>query len=429
MSIPRFGAALAVLCGALATPSGVHAETLGDAVVRALDWHPELRESEAGRRAVEEQVAQARSGYLPSIDAALGRGREHSENASTRPGDLSLPRAEAEITLSQMLFDGGAVSIQVRRSQARSEGAAQQVAQTAESIALRTVQAYLEVLRTRELARIADENTASHARTLEQVRTLAQSGVGRMADVQQAAARLAQADAAASFAKGQLDQAVAGYRHVVGRGPGALERPALGPNAAPPNVEAAIERAFNHAAVRAAQKEREAAHAERAFSRTRFAPRVSLDLGINHNRDIDGVRGLAAERIAMLRLRHNLYRGGSDEARVREAEARVDEADAGLARVLNEIERDVRQSYDALRVQRERLPALEAHAAASAAVVASYRAQFRIGQRSLLDLLNSEAEQFSAQGNLVTGQYAMLAAAYRLHASTGRLLETLGIAR
>lgn len=63
--------------------------------------------------------------------------------------------------------------------QARSEGAAQQVVQAAESVASRAVQTYLEVLHTRELARIADENTASYARTLAQVRTLAESGEAR----------------------------------------------------------------------------------------------------------------------------------------------------------------------------------------------------------------------------------------------------------
>lgn len=409
--------------------SAAQGETLGDAVVRALDWHPELRESLAVQRALEEQLTQARAGFLPQIDASLGRGRENSENVSTRPGDLTLSRSEAELTLSQLLFDGGAVSSQVRRGRARSEGATQQTAQTAESVALRAVQAYLEVLRARELLRIADENTASHQRTLEQVRRLAEGGLGRAADVQQAAARLAQADAALSQSKGQLEQALAAYQHAVGRAPGVLERPALNPETLPADAASAIARAANHPALRAAEKQREAAHAEREFSRTRFAPRVTLEVGLNQNRDVDGVRGTNAERIAMLRLRQNLYRGGADNSRVREAEARVDEADATLARVQNELERELRQAYDALRVQRERLPALEAHARASAAVVDSYRAQFRIGQRSLLDLLNSESELYAAQGNLVTGQYAGLAAAYRLYAATGRLLEALGVAR
>lgn len=193
-------------------------------------------------------------------------------------------------------------------------------------------------------------------------------------------------------------------------------------------LEPLLDRALaEHPAVRAAEREVEAAQAEREFARARLGPRVNLELGVTHHRDLDGVRGLNADATAMLRLRQNFFRGGSDDARIRQAEARMDEARAGLARARNDVERDLRQAHEGLRSERARVPSLAEHARASAEVVQAYSAQFRIGQRSLLDLLNAEAEQFGARGALATGLYTVLAAGYRTLAAMGKLLDALGV--
>ena len=112
---------------------------------------------------------------------------------------------------------------------------------------------------------------------------------------------------------------------------------------------------------------------------------------------------------------------------MRETEARFDEALANLQRVRNEVERDVRQAWDALASDRARLPQLARYARASADVAEAYRLQFQLGQRSLLDVLNSENERFNAVGAYIAGRAAVTAGELRLLASSGKLLEALGI--
>src|SRR2546430_364644 len=92
-------------------------ETLAEAVEHALTRFPDFRATLATRRAADAQLAQARGGLLPQVDVALGRGREESDNSITRPFGFSptLSRQEASITASQLIFDGGAVTGQVRR--------------------------------------------------------------------------------------------------------------------------------------------------------------------------------------------------------------------------------------------------------------------------------------------------------------------------
>jgi len=405
-------------------------ETLSEALEHALLRFPDFRATLASRRAAEEQAAEARGGFYPQVDVALGKGREESDNSFTRPLGYRpvLSRQEATVSASQLLFDGGATSGQVRRFSERAGSANFQVSNAAEQLGLRVAQAYLEVMRLRGQVAFGEENVAVHDRTLRQVELLAERGAGRRSDAQQAAARLALAQSLLSQQRGQLAQAESAYRHLVGHAPGAMRKPEA-EAALPRDIEAAVAQIMTtHPVVLSAERELNAAQADRESARARFAPRVDLEVGSTKNRDIDGVRGPNDDLFVMLRLRSNLYRGGSDQARVREAQARVDEASAGLARARNDIERDLRQAWEGLVASRERLPQLENHAQVSVQVVQAYRSQFAIGQRSLLDVLNAENELYTARGNALNGLLGLSADEMRVLATMGKLVAVLGVA-
>lgn len=414
----------------LGSPAPCTAQTLADTVERAVRTFPDLRAAEANRRALEETLPQARSQLLPSLDASVGRGREWSDNSITRAqgGDVNLTRGEAQVTASQLLFDGGAALGQLRRQRARSQAAAEQVASLGEAVAQRAAEVFFEVLRLQALVAIAQQNLAVHRRTLEQVALRTEKGVGRRSDDRQAEARLALAQASLSQLSGQLDEAVAAYRHITGAAPVQLLRGDTPLVALPADLPAALADALAaHPALRAAEQELRAAEQERESARDSLWPRITLELGASRNTDIDGIPGANYDRTAMLRLRQNFFRGGADAARIREAEARREEALARLGRARIDVERDVRQAWDGLAAARGRLEALRLHAEASAEVVDAYRGQFSIGQRSLLDVLNAENESFAARSNHVSGDYAVSAGVYRLLASMGRMLEHLGV--
>lgn len=398
---------------------------------RALSHFPEIQAAAARREATSAQAGQARAEFFPSLNVALGQGRETSRNISTRAlgGDVTLTRQEGDISVSQLLFDGGAAGGQVRRFGALTEGAAFSVTDAAETVGLRAGQTFVDVLRLREQLGVARENVAIHEKTLGDVSALADAGRGRRADVTQAEARRALAVSAVEQLVGQLNQSESAYRYLTGRIPEALDAPPELASKLPVTPDQAVATALgSHPAVRAAEKDLEASQFDRESARARLAvPRVTIEAGSSRNRDIDGIAGPNQDHYAMLRLRYNLFRGFGDSERVRETEARIDEAFAQLGRVRNEIERDVRQAWQALAADRSRLPQLEAYARASADVAEAYRLQFQLGQRSLLDVLNAENERFNATSNYLAGRSAVSAGEIRLLASVGRLLESLGV--
>lgn len=407
------------------------AETLRVAVSATLERFPELQIAHHRIEVARSQVGQARAELLPVLSASLGEGRESSRNVSTRArgDDVTLRRREGDISATQLVFDGGASSGQVRRFAARAEGAQFNLLDRTEEVALRAGQVFIDVRRLRAQSEVARENIAAHEKTLSNVSDLAEAGRGRRIDVTQAQARHALAVSSAEQLLGQLAQAEAGFRYFVGRPPGELAAPPSFERRLPARVDSAIVEALDaHPALKAAEKEVEAAQFDRDSARARLAaPRVTIEVGATRNRDIDGIAGPNSDQYAMLRLRYNLFRGFGDSERVRETSARIDEALADIARIRGEVERDVRQAWDALIADRNRLPQLSEYARASADVAEGYRLQFQIGQRSLLDVLNAENERYSAYSAYVAAGAAVAVDELRLLASQGRLVEALGL--
>ena len=106
-----------------------------------------------------------------------------------------------------------------RRQLGRAESAQYRVADTAQAIALRAVEAYLEVQRTRRIIQIAERNVKVHEQILQRVRARATSGRGPRSDVDQALARVAAQKAALAQARGRFEDAVAAYIQAVGEKP------------------------------------------------------------------------------------------------------------------------------------------------------------------------------------------------------------------
>lgn len=421
------------LLGALAmlATQPAWAQTLAEVVGQTVAGNPDVMIDANRRLSLEQVVEQARGGYYPKVDLALGIGREWSENTSTRPGSDWLTRRESSLTLSQMLYDGYATKSAVERSQSNVESAAHQVQATSEKIGLRAAEAYLDVLRRQELLALTQENLAAHERVFEQIKLRADSGVGRKADLEQAQARLALSQANLASAQANLREAQVRYQRVVGAMPQALDKPAeVSCELYPATLDETVNLAgANHPRLHAAIAAYDAALAEERAAEAALRARLDADLGTSWNQDLDGVDYRNNDAYAMLRMKYNVYRGGADQARVRETRHLTQQALAVVERHKREIQESTRLSWNALETARDRIPKLKAHAEATEQTRDAYAKQFSIGQRTLLDLLDSENELYTARSEYLNGQYDERFAGYRLLADLGRLLDTLGVPR
>ncbi|MFC5301317.1 TolC family outer membrane protein [Azospira restricta] len=411
-----------------------HAQSLKDAVEMTIKTNPDILIESNQRLANDEAVKVARGGFFPKVDLLGGVGREHSDNSVTKAAGYNdgrtLTRKEAQVTLTQMLFDGFGVSSEVDRNKARVESAAYKTLGTAEDIALRAVEAYLNTLRNRELVAITKTNLDAHLKVQDQIRIRSGGGVGRKSDQEQIDARVGLAKANLVSTEAALRDAETTFLRIVGAKPASLARPSapdskLVPRTADETVNAAID---NHPILKSAGADVKATEAQREAAKSFMWPRLDLEMGAGNNRNLDGVKGENDERYAMLRARWNVFKGGSDVARIEETTHLMREATEVQNRTRRQVEESTRLSYNALMSATERLPALKEHADMSAATRDSYARQFNLGQRTLLDLLDSENETFTANTNYINGSYLELFARFRLLKDMGQLLSFLGVA-
>ena len=409
------------------------AQSLQDSVSMAIKTNPDVLVETNQRLANDEAVKGARGGFFPKVDLLAGTGNEWSDNTTTRIAGYNdwrkLNRQEAQITLTQMLFDGFAVSSEVGRNKARVESAAWKVLGTSEAVGLRVVESYLNVLRNQEMVRLAKENLNAHTRTMDQIDIRSQGGIGRKSDQEQSAARLGLARANLVSAEANLRDAEINFQRVVGSKPLALTKPSA-PDAGliPRNADGAVDTAVaNHPILKSAGADVKAAEYQREAAKSGYYPRFDLELGYGNNKNLDGVKGDNDEKYAMLRMRYNLFRGGSDMARVSETTHLTNEAREVQNRTQRQVEESTRLSWNAYTSASERLPGLKTHADMSIATSESYAKQFNLGQRTLLDLLDSVNESFTSQMNYTSAMYLEMFARYRVLADMGQLLSYLGV--
>jgi outer membrane protein, adhesin transport system len=408
-----------------------HADTLVGAVEEALATNPELGAIKFNRRAIDHELQAARGLELPTVDLRSEGGR-HKNRETTALGiqdnnDWHDHRFIQGVA-TQRIFDGFEARHEIARQKNRVESARWRVNDTANSVALRTVQAYLELQRAAAVLRSAEGNLDTLRSLQSRINARVDGGVGKASDGTEAGARVANAIAIVAEAANRLRDADALFRAVVGRAPGKLAGVQVPRSALPRSVEDAVGEALSAApSIIATQHDATAAHAAVGSAYSRFYPKLNFELTGDAARgdQEDGDRN--SDVRAMFVVRWNLINGGIDKARVYEARARALEAEEINASTERIIERETRVSWNAMLAASERIPALTRELELNRQRRGSYREQFEAGQRLLLDLLNVQNEIFVAEASLRTEELVAKYNAYRILAAMGRLVPALGL--
>jgi adhesin transport system outer membrane protein len=410
--------------------SMLYAEPLPQVIDGLLQTSPDILIDSANRKASNYAVEQAKAGYFPQVDLSAGAGREYLRDLATRNAygsGMSYNRQDAEAQLVQMLFDGQGVASEVARQRARQLGAAHRLASTSEDTALRTTEAYLNVLLAQEVMKLTQANLVAHESTAEQVKLRTSGGFGRKSDDEQINARVALAKANLAAAQSALNEAQIAYMRYVGAEPKDLVQPET-PMALPTSATEVGDWAVaNNRLLQAAKADVEGAQAQLGVAKSQMFPRLNLEAGASYSNALDGTTVESTTRAyGMLRV-HYSFKSGADKQRV----AETTELSYAAQELARRVERQVRQnaslSWNAMTIASERIPELTKYAESSKLARDEYSKQFSLGQRSLLDLLDGENEYFTASRDLANGKMDELRARFRLLADGNQLLKTFGV--
>lgn len=427
---------MSLLAVAVSMGMGAQAQTMPEPLVqaarKAVASNPEVQARWHGFLAAGNERDVARGGYFPQLDLRGSVGRE--SRVTPTLGNLGTYNFDGvQLTLNQMLFDGLFTPNEVKRLGYAKLTRYYELAEASETAALEAVRAYADVVRYRELVEAAKKNYADHKQTAGQVEERASAGVGRRVDVEQAVGRLALAESNLLTELTNLHDVSARYLRIVGEKPPA-ELPKLPDQfkigtmpastevlmreglPGSPTINAAFE---NVRAFRTAIDTRKSAYMPRLDLRG-YMTRDHNALGAFGNTRVNGVE---------LVLNYNLFRGGADMARERQAVDLHEQARDLKEKACRDVRQTLSIAFSDVRSLNEQLRYLDQHRLSTEKAHEAYRQQFEIGQRTLLDLLDSQNEFFQATRAYLNAHYNHIVAQARTLSGMGQLVPVLNVTR
>ncbi|QFT76809.1 TolC family protein [Erythrobacter sp. THAF29] len=431
-AIPAFAAAL------LATASpAVYAQESEDvvsmqaAIDAAMRSNPEILQAQYNKEGIQFERKQAQGLYGPRVDFEASAGIRRLENTTRRNLGIAnneLYPIEAGITGEWTVIDFGRRRGELLRQAARVDGASLRVLERSEFIALQVSRQYLDVLLQQRVQAAATDNRRFHELLVGDLSQGVSQGSISIADQQQAEERLQAAIVREEEARRAFNDAQITLRALTGLDIFAGNMPPDLMAQMPGSLEMAIGQSrTRNPLVREAQADVDAANALVKAAEADIYPTIGLEVRGRIGEDIDGFAGETNDVQGRVVLRWNVFDSGIRKARVQEEIRKASMARYALHQRQREAEQDVRSAWNALETQGRVVGALERQSNVSDDLLLSYRSQFNIGRRSLLDVLDAQNTRFNTQVRLETARFSEMFARYQILAATNTFLDALGM--
>ncbi|HAU1190821.1 TPA: TolC family outer membrane protein [Legionella pneumophila] len=423
----------ALFVAALLTSSYATADTLYEAVQYGMIANPDILLNTAKGLSAKQAIDKAKGALYPSIDVTGGFGRQRSVNPTSAAIDdtpsTTLNIVESAVELRQRLFAGGGIINEVKRNQYLTQAQKWKTQGIAEDLALEITKNYFAVLLHERLYAYSIENLKAHKAVFKMIKERATAGITRTAEVDQANARLALAEANKISALADLQEVKINYAKTVGKWPENLQMPRVPErNRLPNNLSRIIEKGLdNHPTVKSSYADIKEAKAQYDVARAAYYPEVNLVLNSSKNKNLGGLVGPNDSDTVAVRMNYNAFRGGADAARIRETAYQVQEAYETKNRTLLELKETIRLAWNAYVASALRIQPLKQHVTASRKTRAAYQDEFKVGKRTLLDLLDSQNEYYESQIELARAENDEVLSRYRILNGMGCLLKYLNL--
>ena len=388
--------------------------TVKQTVEDTLQSHRGLKVMQENLDVVRHELRRAKAGWGPSVDAVGRTGASRLSNTTTRPlnADKDMYGANSiSLTLTQPLWDGFATRSRVRTGEATVDSMTYRVLDNATSFALDAIIAHVDLLRPREILQLAKDNVRQHVEILDSQKERVELGAGSSADVTQTKGRLARAQSTLTDAEASLREGEASYIRLTGKPVPASLAEVYVPEPMYTGYDAVIEVADkNNPKLKAYMSDIKAARGEKELAESAYHPKINFEVGPSYS-DRSGPGSQWTSGVdAGLVMRWNLFNSGADKAGTEAAESRTRMATETLYNFHDEQKKYYEEAIGYNTATRD-----------------AYLEQFKLGERSLLDVLDAESELFNSSTQYTTANGNVVVGAYRLYALTGMLLPELGI--
>jgi outer membrane protein len=422
----------AVICVGFAA-SAARGESLPEALAKAYQSNPQLNAERARQRATDENVPQALAGYRPQIVASLSAGLQAVRDLL--PGNTfqsaSLKPWTVGVTVTQTLFNGFKTANSVRVAELQVQAGREALRNVGQGVLLDAVTAYTNVLANQSLVEAQRANVTFLQETQGIVQKRLNAGDVTPTDTAQAEARLSRGRADLNAAEVSLAISQATYTQVIGNAPSQLRTAETVDRYLPRSRDDATNLAFRqHPAVLAAAFDVDVASTTIRVAESSLLPTVTLQGSASRSRDGDPTLGtFGTDQASVIgQMTAPIYDGGTGASQTRQAKELAAQSRLVLDHVRNQARTAAIGAWVAHEGAKVAVAASEAEVRAATVALQGVGREAQGGQRTTLDVLNSQQDLTLAKARLIGAQRERVIASYTLLSAIGKLdVKTLSL--
>ncbi|MBI1391422.1 MAG: hypothetical protein GC152_01655 [Alphaproteobacteria bacterium] len=388
--------------------------SLRDVIVYTLKNNPDIGIALWQAADAQFAVRGAKSPLLPSVEFSGSAGLENTfiENAESG-GAYGLNRREASVRFSQLLYDFGRSAQLLKRARALYQSRELAFDDAVEDTVLAAVTAYLDLLASTELLENAKQNVREHEAIFSLVRINYEGGNTSEAELKRARTRLDRARTQALDVENLRENAINNFRRVTQLEPGRLIEPSVDVSKAAAlneqTVDLIIADSFE---VQSFARDQNSIEHQLKATRRSYLPEVSLEVVGRYQDNVLGNVNGSTEGRAMVAARWNLYDGGLASSRASQLRARKRENEQRIVKLRNELREEAFNIISVLRTTADKTAIFNEQVESSRRVVELYSKQFEAGRRTLLELLDAQADFAEARQESISNKYENLSASF-----------------
>ncbi len=414
-----------VLCvGVLST---VGAETLKEVVGHVLETNPVIKERLKNYNATKEEVAMADAGYYPTLDLQAAGGKKYTNRIHNDGLKETYDVFQSSLVLRQNIFNGFSTHEQVEYQKMRTLAAGFSYLEKANDVTLQTIKVYLDLLRQQALLRNSQVNVSHNEKIYQKVSKAYKAGLTTLSEVSKIQSSLSLARSNMMVQKNKLQNAMFNFRRVTGHmvSLDALSKPNFSLKLPASQEEATIYALEYNPSLIVGKYNIKGAEALYRESKSKFMPKVDLEVSGNYNDNFDVLTTTDDRVEAMVVLSYNLFNGGADEAARRNKLSKLSQE----VEVTNDLRRQVVEgidlSWSAYELAQAQIPYLASYKKESSETLKLYSKEYELGQRSLLDLLAAENDLKRANDELINARFNLLLSKYRILDAMGLTMASI----
>lgn len=379
-------------------------------------------------RALDESYVQARAGYRPtaSLQIEPSFSKIQQTDLFGQRIDPSTNTGAATLSINQPLYTSGATTLGVEAAADDIRSQREALRATEATVLQNVVQAYVDVRRDEQILLAYENEVGILQSQLDDATARRKAGEVTRTDVEQSEAQLDTARATLSLAQGQLQVSRAEYFAVVGQNPGTLA-----PEPPLPGLPSTIDEAFetaeaNSATLRQVEIAESGSAARIAQAKAAYRPTVELAATYGYTGDLAPFSVRNEDRAVTVGavVTIPLLTAGVADSQVRKAIEQNNSDRINIEAARRSVLQAVSNAWNAALANRSAAESDERAVEVAREYFSDTEEEYRVGQRSTLDVLvaeqtlrNAEITLAQAEHDSYLGQAALLGAIGRLEAT------------